>query len=228
MSGGPSAAGMQDQNGGALLSASEGPGKQVMMPVSTDIPAIDTSKCVYPRCTACEDNCIVHAINLSKIVPAQWVSGSPIFIQGCVHCGFPLCQRSCSYDAIIYKGQRQEYDFDMTKCIYPKCTLCEDHCGMKSIDLSKKPFVRHLNCEGCDLCWSICPTDAIHITNLDDKMTSADLMSMITRVKASMPKFRQLIPDGEWGVRGKQFENRKTPRVVLNEKDWPYEVKIQG
>ena len=48
---------------------------------------------------------------------------------------------------------------------------------------------------------------------------------MITRVKATMPRFRQLIPDGKWGIRGKQFENRKTPRVVLNEKDWPYDVK---
>jgi flavodoxin/ferredoxin len=202
----------------------ESDGKGPMMMASNEIPVIDTSKCVYPRCTACVDNCIVQAIDLSMAAPAAWISGSPIFVQGCVHCGFPLCQRSCPYDAITYKGQRQEYAFDMTRCIYPKCTLCADHCGMKSIDLTKKPFVRHLNCEGCDLCWSICPTDAISITNLDDKMTSADLMRAITRVKQIMPKFRQLILDGEWGVKGKQYENKITPRVVLNEKDWPYQI----
>jgi formate hydrogenlyase subunit 6/NADH:ubiquinone oxidoreductase subunit I len=196
-----------------------------MMAASVEIPVIDTTKCIYPRCRACEDNCIVNAIDLSAASPAAWISGSPVLVNSCVHCGFPLCQRSCSYDAIEYKGQRQEYAFDMAKCTYPKCTLCQDHCGMKSIDLSKKPFVRHKNCEGCDLCWSICPEDAISITNLDDKMSTANLIQMLTRVKATMPRFRQLIPDGEWGVRGKALENSKAPRVVLNEKDWPYEVK---
>jgi formate hydrogenlyase subunit 6/NADH:ubiquinone oxidoreductase subunit I len=195
-----------------------------MMAASVEIPVIDTGKCIYPRCRACEDNCIVNVIDLSAASPAAWISGSPILVNSCVHCGFPLCQRSCSYDAIEYKGQRQEYAFDMTKCTYPKCTLCQDHCGMKSIDLSKKPFVRRKNCEGCDLCWSICPEDAISITNLDDRMSTASLIQMITRVKATMPRFRQLIPDGEWGMKGKALENTRAPRVVLNEKDWPYEV----
>ena len=195
--------------GGPPQESGGGDNDRPMMAASAEIPVIDTAKCIYPRCRACEDNCIVNAIDLSKLSAAASISGAQILVNSCVHCGFPLCQRSCSYDAIEYKGQRQEYAFDMTKCTYPKCTLCQDYCGMKSIDLSKKPFVRHKNCEGCDLCWSVCPEDAISITNLDDKMSTVSLIQMITRVKATMPRFRQLIPDGEWGVMARRW---RTPR----------------
>lgn len=210
-----------------ITNTGRGPGEG--MSVSDNIPVIDTKKCIYPRCRACIDNCIANAIDLSMASTAAWVSGSRIFINGCQHCGFALCEKACSYDAIIYKGQKTEYSFDGAKCINPKCTLCIDHCPMKSLEFSKNMLVRHNNCEGCDLCWSICPADAIDIVNKEDRMTAGQLIVRLKQEIQEQPQYkhyRQLLPDGEWGKEGKQWYRTQRPRVVINEKDWPYEIKV--
>jgi Fe-S-cluster-containing hydrogenase component 2 len=56
----------------------------------------------------------------------------------------------------------------MAKCTYPKCTLCIDECLMDSIYEKDGKLVFHNNCEGCDVCYCICPTGAVSIVNLED------------------------------------------------------------
>lgn len=136
-------------------------------PDPNETPVIDALKCVYPRCTQCMDNCPVNAIDISMMSPAGLVVPSIVIKEACAHCG-GLCARMCSYDAITYIGERTRHAIDMIKCIYPKCTLCADECLMDAIDFSVSPPVVHENCEGCDVCWCICPVDgASVITNLE-------------------------------------------------------------
>lgn len=212
----------------------EGPGSSDQrgpMMIADAIPEIDTSKCIYPRCTACVDNCIVNAIDLSVTAPAIRVSGSPIFVKGCIHCGQPLCQRSCSYDAITYEQSRTIHVFDMKKCTYPKCTLCIDNCPMNSIDFGQDPPVIHENCEGCDLCWCICPVDAIDITNIAETHARLggggnDSFFFNALYEAErIGRFRRLVPLDEIGWDNIVYKNPNAPRVVLNEEDYPYDVK---
>jgi ferredoxin len=72
----------------------------------------------------------------------------------------------CLYEAIEYEHGRIKLEIDMTKCTYPECTLCIDGCPQDAIDFSKSPPVVHNWCEGDNLCWAICPKDAIIITNI--------------------------------------------------------------
>jgi len=136
-------------------------------PDPDEFPEIDVARCVYPRCTQCMDNCPVNAIDIPMATPAGWASSPLVNKNACAHCG-GLCARMCSYDAITYIGERTRHAIDTTRCIYPKCTLCSDECLMNAIDLTKTPPVVHENCEGCDVCWCICPVDgASVITNLE-------------------------------------------------------------
>ncbi len=128
-------------------------------------PVIDNAKCVYPRCTACIDNCVANAIDLSVMGSAAAVSNSPVLVKGCLHCSPANCIRSCAYDAITYEQTQQVHVIDMKKCTYPKCTLCVDHCPMHTIDFTHNPPMFHKNCEGCDVCYMLCPTQALDITN---------------------------------------------------------------
>jgi len=98
-------------------------------PPPDSIPQFDLSKCVYPRCTLCEDICPVHAIDFSVMAPAGHVTppdtvvtqdamdaldwgvhptigqNYPLVVkQACQHCG-ALCQEVCKYDAIAYFGE---------------------------------------------------------------------------------------------------------------------------
>jgi len=79
----------------------------------------------------------------------------------------------CPNDAIDLNGAGTVYlpeikRIDMTKCRYPECTICIDHCNNNSIDFSQNPPVFKNNCERDDLCWLICPEGAIEITNLEE------------------------------------------------------------
>jgi flavodoxin/ferredoxin len=195
-------------------------------------PEIDISKCVYPRCTACIENCLKNAIDLSVKAPSKKISGSPILVkEACILCPHPLCQRSCYYDAIIYDSSRTEHIIHMDKCTYPKCTLCIDHCPMDAIDFSQDPPVFSITCEGCDLCWCICPVDAIEITNIAD--THARLggggnesffFDNLRKAEAT-GKFRRLVPLNEIGWDNIVYKNPNAPRVVLIPEDYPYDVK---
>jgi len=207
-----------------------GPGG-MMMGASDEIPKIDMTKCIYPRCTACADNCVRGAIDFKRAVIGENLSGSSILVDGCVHCSQPLCERACKYDAITYQQRRTKHVFDMKKCTYPKCTLCIDNCPMNSIDFSQSQPVVHNNCEGCDLCWCICPYDAISIPNLDEThipmaVTSAERsFNRILVQYEAKGKFRRLMPLDKVGWNNIVYKNPNSPRVVLHEENYPYEVK---
>jgi ferredoxin len=159
-------------------------------PPPDSIPQFDLSKCVYPRCTQCADNCPVNAIDLAMmarggaITPKEAVvtqegmfavdwskhptigQDYPLVVKNaCVHCG-GLCQRVCRYDAIAYFGEKIHIKINAEKCTYPECTICSDLCPQTSIDLTKKPPIFHNNCEAEALCWGVCPNNAVEVTNM--------------------------------------------------------------
>jgi len=220
--------------GGMSESGTGGGGPGGMMASANEIPRINMSKCLYPRCTACADNCVEGAIDFLRLTPAALVSESPILVEGCIHCSQPICERACVYDAITYQQMKTRHVFDMKKCIYPKCTLCIDNCPMFSVDFSdpQKPVV-HNNCEGCDLCWSICPYDAISISNIaethavlansETKWDSPFLANLNQAEKTG--RFRRLTPVDKVGWGNVVYKNPNAPRVVLHPENYPYDVK---
>jgi len=218
---------LEDSRQGAGGGASVGPAGEV-------VPEIDMDQCVYPRCTACIDTCPVRAIDLSMRSPGASVSADPILIkQACIHCG--LCERMCVYDALSYRGLKTQHVIDVNKCIYPKCTLCRDNCPMNSIDFSQMPPVFHTDCEGCDLCWCICPYDAIDIPNLAE--THVRLAGAAGSSRADSPffdmlkeyettgRFRPLVKPEGIGWDHLVMNDPHAPRVVLNPENYPYSVE---
>ncbi|MDB9822845.1 flavodoxin domain-containing protein [Deltaproteobacteria bacterium] len=211
-------------------------------------PEFDLTKCVYPRCTQCVDNCDVNAIDFSMITPAGSIDSPLILKEACSSCG-GVCQRVCFYDVISYEAEKTIHVIDLTKCTYPKCTLCVDECLMDAIDFSKDPPVNFNRCEGCDVCWCVCPEDAITVPNNDlmhnrqawwyrqsgmaqrmrermgkENQGQQEDPEELRERRMRMPRFRQLIPDEEVGVRGRVMYSPDVPRIVLNKEDWPYEV----
>ncbi|MBN1626721.1 MAG: flavodoxin domain-containing protein [Deltaproteobacteria bacterium] len=140
--------------------------------VANGKPKFDFTKCVYPRCDQCIENCPVHAIDFSVIAPAGFISDrnttvDPVVLkEACQQCG-GLCERVCHYDAIAYvgdSGARIFQKIDMMKCTYPKCTICMDNCPQDAIDVSKNPPIIHNRCENESLCYGVCPENAIEFT----------------------------------------------------------------
>jgi len=203
---------------------------------SKKVPVIDTSKCIYPRCTSCIDNCVANAISLSITASAVNISKTPIVSNGCLRCGLALCTRSCAYDAIIYEQDLQQHEINMSKCTYPKCTLCADVCPMNSIDFLQDPPIFHNNCEGCDLCFGICPTGAVIIKNFAEVHStksnhSADrdlnvYKGFYAGLNEDMAKgkFRPLVPMDKIGYDTPLSTIKRTPLFVRNEEDFPCEV----
>ncbi len=212
-------------------------------------PVIDTTRCVYPRCTSCIDNCVANAIDLSVIGTAAGVSSASLLVHGCLHCSPAYCIRSCAYDAISYEQSQQIHAIDMKKCTYPKCTLCVDHCPMHVIDFSQNPPIFHKSCEGCDVCYALCPTRALEITNMaethgrmsqpcDPKHPTAGChgvgvvngkvvyQGFYSRLNeaAEKGKFRPLVPIERvgWNTELSTFTN--VPLLVRDDADWPYHV----
>ncbi len=137
--------------------------------VSTKLPEFDMTKCVYPRCNACEDMCPVNAIDFSIAAPGRLVGGDSMLVKkACISCS--LCERVCIYDGVVQgdNGPRPKtsHAIDMKKCTYPKCKLCLDNCPQNAIDFSYNPPLFHHDCEGCDMCYCVCPTGAVSIPNI--------------------------------------------------------------
>jgi formate hydrogenlyase subunit 6/NADH:ubiquinone oxidoreductase subunit I len=158
------------RGGGDAAGTGERPGMGMSTMGTGYYPKIDLTQCVYPRCRLCMDVCVQGAIDLASLtVPGSLLDQAEIQISsGCIQCKYPECQRACSYDAIIYKSATTQHVIDMSKCTYPKCTLCIDECLMESIYEKDGKLVFHNNCEGCDVCYCICPTGAVSIVNLED------------------------------------------------------------
>jgi formate hydrogenlyase subunit 6/NADH:ubiquinone oxidoreductase subunit I len=190
------------------------------------LPTIDMSKCVYPRCDACADACPVNAIDFSVNAPGRLSSGSNLLIKNaCVSCS--LCERMCIYDAAIHEGNgvrpKTTHAIDMKKCTYPKCTLCIDHCPMNSIDFSARPPVFHHNCEGCDLCYCICPTGAVSIPNINETQIAMRHIKGTGGAEealnkaAAKGKFRWDVKPEDVGWDTPIFTNMNTPRIILDD-----------
>jgi ferredoxin len=208
---------------GAGLGGTPGGGSQAKA-----LPELDISKCIYPRCDACVFGCPVDAIDLSLAITGGKATSNLIIKNACISCG--LCERMCSYDAITYRSSfipKSSHQIDMSKCTYPKCTLCADKCPMNSIDFSTRPPTCHNNCEGCDLCYSLCPHDAISIPNIAESqiplaaaMNGPDspfALSVSAYEKAG--RFRRLVPLDKVGFHNPAYKNKNAPRIVLNEDD---------
>lgn len=122
---------------------------------------INMEKCTYPECTLCVDNCVVNSIDFSRTPPD--------FRENCINCN--LCNRMCPVGAIeisaeLMRRQIQKI-INTGKCTYPERTICVDHCPMHSIDFSVTPPDFKWSCEGCNLCWAICPEGAIAMPSLE-------------------------------------------------------------
>jgi Fe-S-cluster-containing hydrogenase component 2/flavodoxin len=181
---------------------------------------VNMEKCTYPTCTLCIDACPVNAIDFTK--------EPVVFRKSCLNCA--LCDKMCPQLAIEVDAEtmqnRTQRRINMEKCTYPTCTLCVDHCPMHSIDFSVTPPVIKPNCEGDDLCWVICPHDAVEITNLDS--THARLV-MREEMKNNHPfikllaeaeakgRFRRLVPLDKVGWDNIIYKNPKHPRLVIEE-----------
>jgi formate hydrogenlyase subunit 6/NADH:ubiquinone oxidoreductase subunit I/flavodoxin len=210
-----------------------GAGAPQVMPAGKTIPVIDISLCVFPRCSACADNCPVDAIDFKISTPAGRTKGSSLLVkEACISCG--LCQRMCSYDALTCPGGGTQHVIDMKKCTYPKCTQCLDHCPMKSIYLSNGQLVYHKNCEGCDVCWCICPTGAVDIPNLATthagmRFTRNHPFLKTLNKNEAKGKFRRLVSLDQVGWDNPIWTNKNLPRIKFKDgEDWPEMKDNQG
>ena len=94
---------------------------------------------------------------------------------------------------------------------------------MDSIDFSVVPPVVKPNCEGDDLCWVICPEDAIEITNLESTharlvMSRDDhpFVKLLAEAEAQ-GRFRRLVPLDHVGWDNPVYKNPNHPRFVIAE-----------
>jgi formate hydrogenlyase subunit 6/NADH:ubiquinone oxidoreductase subunit I len=181
------------------------------------VRTINWERCTYPGCTDCIDTCPVNAIDFSK--------RPVLFRKSCLNCA--LCDKMCPQLAIEVDAEtmrsRTQRKIDMDKCTYPACTLCVDHCPMNCIDFSVLPPVIKRSCEGDDLCWVICPHDAIEITNLDSthaRMVKGredhPFVRLLDEAEAQ-GRFRRHVPLDNVGWDNPVYKNPNHPRLVLEE-----------
>jgi Fe-S-cluster-containing hydrogenase component 2 len=95
---------------------------------------------------------------------------------------------------------------------------------MNAIDFSVNPPVSKWSCEGCDLCWVICPEGAIEITNL--KTTHARMaarpdqdhpfLKLLAEAEAK-GKFRRLTPLDKVGWDNIIYKIKRHPRFSIEE-----------
>jgi len=128
------------------------------------------------------------------------------------------------YEAVEFEGgrARSKNVIDMTKCIYPECTICLDHCPMDAIDFSSNPPVFKNTCEGDCLCWVICPQGAIDIPDLANTHGAMkvdrdhEFLALLDEAEAE-GKFRRLVPLEEVGWDTPQWKVTKKPRFEIKE-----------
>lgn len=93
---------------------------------------------------------------------------------------------------------------DPEKCLYPKCSLCMDHCPQDFINLESNIFGSCQDacddCHGCTYCELICPTGAIHPVIPYEKAAPAgqnsghSLFEDVLAQAEAQGKFRRRIP----------------------------------
>jgi len=234
--------------GGASMPGGGPPGGMGGPAISTKLPTFFMDKCVYPRCNACEDVCPVNAIDFSMVTPGRLSSGDQVLVKkACISCS--LCERVCIYDAVVQgdNGPRPKtsHAIDMAKCTYPKCQLCLDNCPMNAIDFSHNPPVFHHDCEGCDMCYCVCPTGAVSIPNLaisqgamanrgggggPASMNGGDIgdtaaldpenvAKRLQGISPSSSPFRRLVPKEQIGYDHIIMDNLNKPLIIVDPQD---------
>lgn len=122
---------------------------------------------------------------------------------------------------------------DSSKCLYPKCTICMDHCTMSYIDLGSVPQkFGNLgtccdDCHGCTYCEMICPTGAIRpevpyeIAAPVGEDHGSELFCKVLAKAEEDGKFRRLIPFDKVGTKTPFYSAfNKHPRIkTLSLKD---------
>ncbi|MEM2425323.1 MAG: EFR1 family ferrodoxin [Candidatus Bathyarchaeia archaeon] len=190
---------------------------------------IDREKCRYPKCRVCIEVCPVGAWDFTKD-PPLWRK------EVCWNC--LLCERACPTGAIKLEPKeveaimRTQKKINLDKCTFPECMLCVENCPMNAIDFTTAPPSFKYNCEGCDLCWCICPKGAIELVNVEkthaklyerllkDKMEGKLTESIVFRtLQETMAKglFRPLVPLEKIGFDTPLFKSQKIPRYILPE-----------
>ncbi|NTV89754.1 MAG: 4Fe-4S dicluster domain-containing protein [Clostridiales bacterium] len=188
------------------------------------VRTFNMNKCTHPTCTKCIEICPINSISFTD--------GRMTIKDSCINCA--LCDKMCPELAIEIdaesRAQRTNHVIDMKKCNYPECTLCADYCPMQSIAFSSGTPVFSKNCEGCDLCWTICPKAAISITNLE---TTHKPMTMelplsehpghpflkILEAAEKKGKFRRLVPLEQVGTNGIVWQNPNAPRFTIEHEE---------
>ncbi len=206
---------------GQPFPSSKGQSTPGPLPMPRPQRTINMDTCLYPGCTLCVDNCPANSIDFS--------ASPPVFKQNCINCF--LCDRMCPQGAIeldedSIRSTKTQKVINMEKCTYPKCTLCVDHCPMNSIDFSASPPVFKRSCEGDDLCWVICPTGAIEITNLEETHGAMvarsagakdhPFLKLLAEAEAT-GRFRRLVPLDKIGWDNYVYRIQKPPRYVIEE-----------
>ena len=194
-------------------------------PGARPVRKIDVDKCRYPYCNLCFDVCPVKAIDPSK--------RPPVFrADTCWNCS--LCNRLCPVNAIrlepeeVAKRVRPQYAIDLSKCTFPECRLCVENCPMDAIDFTTRPPTFKYNCEGCDLCWAICPKGAVEIVNLEEthglmvkrmeieSPVEHEFLKLLAEAEAK-GLFRQYIPVEKIDWSKPLYRVQKVPRFTLPE-----------
>jgi NAD-dependent dihydropyrimidine dehydrogenase PreA subunit len=181
-------------------------------------------KCRYPECTLCIDNCMMGAINFKNNPPG--ISAN------CANCS--LCDKLCPNHAIIPDeatlAARSKIVVNKSRCKYPECTLCLDHCPMDCLDLTQKQPAANYHCEVCCLCWTLCPEGAIDIPNLDvaqkrpavetaeGRAQMKDFTHLMERDELT-GKFRRHFPADKVDIMKPVKLKTEIPRLIL-EDDW--------
>jgi Fe-S-cluster-containing hydrogenase component 2 len=93
---------------------------------------------------------------------------------------------------------------------------------MNAIDLTQKPPVVHHNCEGCDLCWCVCPTGAMDIPNIAVTQIAMRHIKGTGDLGAQLEvetkgKFRSLVKAEDVGWDTPIYMNQNTPRIVVHD-----------
>jgi flavodoxin/NAD-dependent dihydropyrimidine dehydrogenase PreA subunit len=124
----------------------------------------------------------------------------------------------CSNMLLSPVNPQGDFIRDESKCLYPKCTICEDNCTMGYIDLANGRYgnrgFKCDDCHECSYCFMLCPSGAI---NTDPPMEEHIKPHLGKRKLAfeemldmdeAAGKFRRLIPVDEVGF--------NTPYVIAH------------
>ncbi|HVN96492.1 MAG TPA: flavodoxin family protein [Syntrophorhabdaceae bacterium] len=113
---------------------------------------------------------------------------------------------------------------DASKCRYPACRTCMDHCPVGGIDLTSTPPVFAKGCSICYFCEMICPEGAIQVdyelrANASIPRIKDLFLKHLAQAEAE-GRFRRLVPLEKVGWDTPYYKvHNKHPRFVVPEED---------